>query len=221
MKGAIVCCAIAALLGLTSCRRGHEKIGDAPRTESASSIAGWKKVSTSGIVLELPSDWKMIDLDRQSMEEGLEKGFGNDPRFATMRRQASAIAKPGSVKLLAFDPSTVGSGFGTNCSVVILELPGQMTLEQIAEATVQQISPMVAAGTQPKLEYTSRKSGKVALIESEIKPPNPSVPTVVSLAYVNLRGSKLATVTFTMSDSDEPRIRKVADQAMDTFRFTN
>lgn len=213
--------AVSLLVSLAACGRERGRIGDAPRTESPSSVAGWNEVSTSGIALRFPSDWKMIDLARETFEQGADKVFGDDPRFAAMRSQASAIAEQGMIKLLAFETSTVGSGFGTNCNVVITDTPGQVTLEQIAEATVQQISPMVAAGTQPRLEYHPLNSGNVAVIRSEIKPPNPTVPALVSFAFLNLKGSRLAAVTFTAPVTDETHIRMIADQVMGTFRFTD
>jgi len=221
MKTAIVCLAVSLLLSLNACKRGHDRIGDAPRTESASFAAGWKEISTSGIALQFPSDWKMIDLATENIEQGIDKAFGNDPKFASVRGQVSAAAKQGMIKLLAFETSTIGSGFGTNCNVILQDTPGQLTVEQAANATVQQLAPMVAAGTQPKLEYISLNSGKVAVVRSEIKPPNPSVPTLVSLAYLALKGTKLAIVTFTAPVTDETHIRAIADKSMSAFRFTN
>ena len=221
MKTALVCFAVSLLLSLTGCRGEHNKIGDAPRTESASSAAGWKEVSTSGIALRFPSDWKMIDFTRANFEQRAEEVFGNDSKFADMRSQTSAMAKQGMIKLFAFEPLTTGSGFGANCNVVIQDIPGQTTLEQVAGASVQQLAPLVAKGTQPKLEYPSLISSRMAVIRSEITTPNPSIPALVSLAYLNLKASKLAVVTFTTPMTDETRIRTIADQAMGTFRFTN
>ena len=220
MKSAIVCFAISLLVCLTGCSHESDRIGGAPRTVSASSAAGWKEVSTSGIAFRLPSDWKIIDQSKGSFDEAMEKAFGNDPKFAAMRNQASAMAKQGMIKLLAFETSTAGSGFNTNCNVVALDSQGQ-TLEQIANSSVQQISTMVANGTQPKLEYITLKSGKTALIRSEIKTPNPAVPNLISLAYVSVKGSKLAVVTFSTAVSQETHIQPISSHAMETFRFTN
>jgi hypothetical protein len=221
MKTASAFIVVSVLLSLTGCNSGHDRVGDAPRTESASSVAGWTEVSTSGVALSFPSGWKMVDLATESVEKGVDKAFGNDPKFALMRSQASAAAKQGMIKLFAFDMSTAGSGFGTNCNILIVDEPGQPTLEQIASATVQQLSPMVASGTQSKLEYLSFKAGRTALIRSEIKSNNPSIPALVSLLYLNLKGSKLAAVTFTAPVKDETHIRTISDQSMGTFRFTN
>jgi hypothetical protein len=202
------------------CGRGSDKIGDAPRTEKASSTAGWKDVSTSGVNIQLPSDWKILDLSQQSWEQGADKVFGNDPRFAEMRSQATQMAKQGMVKLLAFEPST-SSVFNTNCNVVVMDLPGTATIEQIADSAVQQMAGMVAKGTKAGVEYVNWSGGKMAIVRAEIQPPNPTMPNLVSLAYVNIKGSKLASVTFTAPSSDEKHIRSISDQTMSKFGFSN
>lgn len=208
-------------LGLTGCSRGSHNIGDASRTETLSLVAGWKDVSTSGVTLQLPTDWKAIDFSTAAFEKGADKVFGNDPRFASLRSQASAMAKQGMVKLFAFDMSTVGRGFNTNCNVIVQELPGQPTIEQVAAETARQIAPMVASGTSPKMEYAMLKPGKSAIIWSEIRSPNPSIPALVSIAYLSVKGSKIAGVTFTAPLTDETRLRTIAKQAMSAFRFTD
>ncbi len=216
-----MCFAFILLVGLIGCNREHDKIINAPRTESASSLAGWTDVSTSGIALRFPTDWKLIDLTREDFEQSADKVFGSDPKFAAARSQVSAAVQQGLFKLLAFETATLGSGLATNCGVGIQDMPGQETLEQAAEATAREIAPMVTNGTQPKLEYVSLKSGRSALIRSEITPPNPSIPVLVSLEFLNIKGSKLVAVTFTAPLTDETHIRTIADQVMDAFRFVN
>ena len=122
---------------------------------------------------------------------------------------------------MAFDTVTLGSGFATNCAVGIQDMPGQETLEQVADEEVREIAPLVTSGTQPKLEYVSLKSGRSALIRSVMTSPNPSVPVVVSLTYVNIKGLKLVGVAFTAPRTDETHLRTIADQVMDAFRFVD
>ena len=96
----------------------------------------------------------------------------------------------------------------------------EVTLEQIADASVQQLKQLVAAGTEPKLEYVTLKAGKAAIIRSEVKSPNPSVPTYVSFGYLVMKGSNMCVVTFSAASSEEAHVRQIADQSMNTFRFT-
>jgi hypothetical protein len=219
MKPALICFAFILLVGLVGCNREHDEIADAPRTESASSVAGWTDVSTSGIALRFPDDWKLIDFTKENFEQTLDKAFGSDPKLAALRSQVSAAAQQEQIKLFAIETATLGSSFATNCNVVIEDMPGQ-TLEQAAEATIGKIAPMVINGTQPKLGYVSLKSGRSALIRAEIT-VDPSVPILVSLVYLNIKGSKLVEVTFTAPRTDETHIRTIADQVMDAFRFVN
>ncbi len=221
MKPALICFAFILLVGLIGCNREPEKIITAPRTESGSSVAGWTDVSTSGIALRFPDDWELIDLTEEGWKESVDTAVGSDPKFAEMRSMVSDAAQQGMIKLYAFETATLGSGFATNCNVVILDVPGQGTLEQVAEANLREIAPLETNGTQPKLEYVSLKSGRSAFIRSEITLPNPSVPVLVSLVYLKIKGSKQVAVTFGAPRIDETHIRTIADQVMDGFRFVD
>ena len=215
MKPALICFAFILLVGLIGCNR-HDGMADAPRTESPSSVAGWTDVSTSGIALRFPDDWELIDLTREDFEQAADRVFGSDPKFAELRSAASDAAEQGLFKLLAFEAATLSTS-----SVGIQDMSSQETLEQLADETVRAMAPVVTNGTQPKLEYVSLKSGRSALIRSEMPPLNPSVPVRVSLQYLNIKGLKLVVVMFRAPLTDETHIRTIADQVMDTFRFVD
>ena len=68
MKPALMCFAFILLGGVIGCNREQEKIVNAPRTESDSSVAGWTDVSTSGIALRFPDGWELIDPTREDFE---------------------------------------------------------------------------------------------------------------------------------------------------------
>lgn len=217
-KAAILTGTIVVVLLAAGCSRGNEKLGSAPRTEKTSSVAGWKDVSTSGVSFRLPSDWKTIEISRDKLEKGIDTALGDDPKFASLRKQVTEASKSGLVKLLAFETSTVQSGFATNCNLIVQDMPVPLTLEQVADANVSQIAPIVAAGTQPKLDYVDAKSGKIALIRYELKPQDP-VPEIVCFAYVCVKGQRMAVATFGAPLKSEQHIREVAKQATDEIRF--
>src|SRR5690242_19644350 len=100
MKVSMLCLAVCLLLGMAGCSPEHERVGDAPKTITASPVDGWQEISTSGVTLRLPPDWKVMDLVQSKMEEGLDRAFGNDPKFADLRKQTSDMAKQGQIKLV-------------------------------------------------------------------------------------------------------------------------
>ena len=214
----LLICVLAIVLASVGCHR-NETLGSAPRSEKASSVAGWKEISSSGVTFRLPSDWKSFELSRENMEKGLGAAFGDDPKFAELRKQVGEASKSGLVKLMAFETSTVKSGFATSCNLIIQDIPLPLTLEQVADANVSQISSIVAPGTKPKLEYTDVRSGKLALIRYELKTQNPAVPLIVSLAYASLKGQRMAVITFGGPVASEEHIRGIAKQAMEDCKF--
>jgi hypothetical protein len=176
-------------------------------------------VSTSGVALQLPADWKTMDLARETFEQAADKVLGNDPKFAALRAQASAGAKQGAFKLFAFDVAHTVNGFTPNCNVITQDVPGGMDLDQIAAASIQQLAPVVVAGTQPKLEYITGKAGKIAHVRSELRTPNPSVPTLISHGFMALNQGKLVVVTFTTPVLQESQIKPVADKSIASLHF--
>jgi len=217
----IVALSMMLAAGTSGCRTKQDRAEDGPRTEAVTQTPGWKEIWTSGVALSFPEDWKLIDLANENLQEGIEQVFGSDPKYAAAREQAIAAAKQGTIKLIAFDTQGVASGFGTNCNVIVQDAPRGMTLEQMADATVKQLSGIVAPETKPKLEYRALKAGRVAAMRSEIKPPNPSLPALASLGYIIHGGDKVAVVTFSAPVADEARIKGIADKSVGDFRFTN
>jgi hypothetical protein len=139
MKPALICFAFILLVGVIGCNREHEKIINAPRTESASSVGGWTDVSTSGIALRFPNDWKAIDLTTGDLEQ-IDRVFGSDPKFAEMRSRIRDAALQGTYKLMVFETATLGSGFATNCNVAMVDRPGEETLEQAVDENLRDLS---------------------------------------------------------------------------------
>ena len=221
MKAAYWLLAISACASLIGCRRGPERIGDAPRTETAAPLPGWKEVATSGVAIQFPDDWKALDLAREDVEKAVEQAFGNDPQFAALRAQVSEGAKQGLIKLMAFKTSSITSGFATNCNIIIQEVPRGVTIEHVAQDTVRQISSVVVPGTTPRVDYLSLAVGRTARTTSEIRMPNmPAVP-LTSIGYTILKGSQIVVVTFTTPTSEAAGIKATADKSMERFRFTD
>src|SRR5687768_1463547 len=105
MKTSIRGITLVALALVAGCSRSEPSMGHAPRKESASAEAGWKVVTTSGVSFQLPSDWKSIEMKKESIDQGLDLAFGKDPKYAYLREQTAVMAQQGLVKLLAFDRS--------------------------------------------------------------------------------------------------------------------
>src|SRR5262245_18077307 len=164
MKPALIC--FAFILLVSGCN--HEQTISAPRTETNSSVAGWTDISTSGIALRFPNDWKAIDLTAGDLEKGIDLTFGSDPKYAQIVSQVREAAQQGMMKLVAFESATMGSGHATSCNVGLVYLPGEETLEQSVDEYLRDLAsslgPVITQ--QPNVEYVSLKSGRSALIRS-------------------------------------------------------
>lgn len=216
---ALVLAAFSLLLtGCSSRPSTEETLTPAPRTESQLPN-GWKEISTSGVALAFPPGWTAIDLAREALEKGGDSMFGNDPKMAPMRAQARALAAQGVFKVFVFKTDTIGTGFATNCNVAIT--PSGGTLDEIAEQTRQQVVPMAAPGTTPKVEYVQLKAGRCARLLMDMKSPTATALTLASTVYIFKKGSDSIAVTFTCPTKDRASIAKVAEQVMGTFRFTD
>jgi len=188
---------------------------------ASSTKSEWKEVSTSGLAIKLPTDWKTIDLASGKSEQEAEAAFGKDPKFTEIRNQIRMAAQQPMVKLMAFDAKATGSGITGNCNIVIQDMPRPISLEEVADASVQQLSTVVKDGTHPKLEYITLKPGKVGFIRSELKTASTAMPVIISFACVAVKGSSAITITYGGPLANEKQFRETVDQSLAGLRFTN
>jgi hypothetical protein len=176
-------------------------------------------VSTSGIALDLPAGRKTMDLARETFEQAADKMLGNDPKFDALRAQASAAAKSGAIKLFSFDVTHTLNGFTPNCNVILQDVPAAIDLDQAVRESVQELTPIVVAGTQPKVNYLNGKAGRIADLRYELRIPNTSGSPLVSHGFLALNHGKMAVVTFTIPASEESQIKPVADKSIASLYF--
>lgn len=212
--------AFALFVVLSGCHSGSDRVANAPRTERPSATPGWKEVSTSGVVFQLPNDWKTIDFARDKLEDAVSKAFGNDPKFDRLRAQVNTVAKQGGIKFYAIDASPSRGRSPIACNVVSQNVGLEVAVEQVADRTAQHMRTVVVSGTEPKVEYRTGPYGKMAIIRAEIKAPDPAVPQFVSLAHMVMHGPVIVIVTFSGPVTDEAHIKEIAGKAMENFRFT-
>jgi hypothetical protein len=208
------------LIAIAGCGKGSsESVTSAPRAISALP-SGWKSIATSGIELAFPPDWKVVDLAKDVFEKSSSAAFGNDPKAQSMLEQVKALAAQGSFKLFVFDSKTMGTGFATNCNVNVTQVTAGTTLETAGEQSKTQLQPLVAPGSEIKVEYVDLPAGKAARIKSQLKTALPAAPLLDSVAYGFINGTDMTVVTFTSAPSQTAEVSKIAEQTMGTFKFT-
>jgi len=67
---------LLACLVVAGCSKSSDKIASAPRTETASKVAGWTEFKTSGIAISFPDDWKTIDLTKDDLAKAIDVASG-------------------------------------------------------------------------------------------------------------------------------------------------
>ena len=165
---------------------------------------GWRLVEGEQLSLALPPEW--VDGEQ----------ILSDPAFATYLEEtfgdaAAAQAAIDQVELIAFEESTLASGFGNNVNALATPLGGATLdqLEQSAVAQLQQVSATVS-GT----ERTSVGGFDALRIDYTI--PAGGVD-VVGLQYYVLGPDAAAIVTFTATPgTEDPELYR---QIAETLRF--
>jgi hypothetical protein len=215
--------ALIALVVLVGCGKGSDPNGTITETTRKETTlpSGWKEIATSGIALAFPPGWNALDLTQSTMDKSADAMFGKDPKYESMRAQIKSLAASGVFKVFVFEDATVGKGgFANNCNVTKIEAPAGMTPATAAEQTKSQLAAMVAPGTEVKTETVTLKAGTAAKVTSQLKTASPTMPPVRSLAYLLVHGGQLYAITFSCGPADEDKVRTMAEQVMDTFRFT-
>ena len=153
------------------------------------------------------------------MEERANEVFGSDKKFEPMRAQVKQLAASGLFKLFVFEEAAVGTGFGTNCNVTMMDAPAGMTPEKAAAQSVTQLEPMLVPGTKATTEAVTFSGGSATKMSSQLKTASPAAPKVHSIAYLMADKGHLYGITFSCAPADFDRIGKLAEQVMETVHF--
>lgn len=204
------------LLVCAGCHSGKVEVGNAPRSEGASKISGWKEVKTSGLALSFPSDWKAVTMELANVGKGMDSVFGTDPQYDSIKKQAAKMMENGDIKLLVYAPKR-GSGFQDNCNVVVKDIPAGYDLDQIVEANKAQLPSIIAPGSKIDSSFITVPAGRVARLASHVAMANGG--TFSSVQFYAMDGHRLVVITFSAGETTSSEIAKVADQAIGTLGF--
>jgi hypothetical protein len=215
---ALACLSVLLAAGCAS-KPPVTTVTPAPRTDTPLP-SGWHEIKTSGVALAFPADWTAVDLSPEALAQGSDQALGKDPKLAGMKDQVKALAAQGIFKVFVFDSTTVGKGFATNCNMTVTPLPSGATAEMAAEQAKTQIAALVDPSTPVEIKPVTLKSGQAVTMRTMLKTAMQATPRLLSRAYLVAKDGNLITVTFTCPPDQEARVAKVAEQTMDTFRFT-
>lgn len=199
--------AVLAALMLAACSGKDNSV----RTLSTSSTSP----NGPSFTLDTPEGWTAVDLTADDVNSFVDEAVKANPRLKESESTIREMALSGSIKLVAFGETF--EGFAENLNVVVLDQPKELTASELQQAYLQEMTPLALPGTSPEGEFTDLPAGKAAKMFTQISVGQGK--SIASLAYLLSNGKRSFTVTFSSALSRRAEMERLADSAMQTFRF--
>ena len=201
--------------------RGSASTSAATPTPAGGSLAtptpaGGSRFTAGNFSMELPPDWKVIDLTAKDWEGILTK-VATEPAYKDMVAQVKKVASNGTFKMFALGPAA--NNFVQNLSVSQDNAGATITADQLKPELAQQLAS-IADGPVDANPVTLPAGGALRYNYS-VKPQTPHGPSVSTVGFIIIQGTNLTTITFSCLAADKPKMIEFADKTVQSFQFKN
>jgi hypothetical protein len=204
------------------CRKRTADTGNVMPVPQTQGESGWPvyEVKSEGFAIELPPDWRQVDMDPKTFEahfnEALQQNPEMAPMLANVRQQVAA-----GVKFFGFDQKTMGTGFATNVNVIRLPIPPGTTLDSAVAATIKESEALPGAIKPVTHERVKSANGDRERVHLKLtmKMANGQSQTVASTQYLLVSGNNAFAITLTTLPDKEATYTAIFDRIGQSFRF--
>lgn len=208
--GLLALCALGVMAGCKKDDPNESVTGNQAKTKS---VADGQEVSTEGVSLTFPKDWKKFDLTKGELEQAVAGG-GKDEKSQMMLDAVRKASSSGMVKFMIFDPNSSKPGFVNNANLVITPGVGSATVDQLMDASKGGLTQMGAKVTTSKVTFPAGEFGRM---ESHLQ--NPNGQSYVAIGYLQPRNGTLTVVTFSCVPDQLKAFDAKAQSIMQTFKY--
>ena len=207
---------LVALLALALAGCGGN--GGEPAAEPAAETEGTKRhtVAEHGFELLLPVDWRPISPSQALTEEELRTLREENPGID---RYVDAVMGPDSpIAFFAFDPDPV-DGFATNLNVVVLPVGDAVSLDDLAEAAVEELERLPTRTSEVGQDRVELPAGEAVRLRYRQTLNTESGEQELATTQYNLVASETSYIlTFTTLPKELERLEPVFQAAAESFR---
>jgi hypothetical protein len=186
---------------------------------------GWTlaTIKSEGFAIGLPPGWVKFDLSQNDLQSGISEMQKANPNLASALTGEMASMASQGIKLFAVDKygNFASTGFATNLNVIKLELPGDTSLDQLSEQSVNEMKQQLHTDTPIKFfkNRLSVNSGEALRLQYSININTPAGKALdVSFTqYLVINDGYYYIVTFTTTDGEFAGYANAFDKSAKTL----
>jgi hypothetical protein len=193
---------------------------------AATTPADWMAytVTGTGLRLALPQSWQQLDMDEAQLDKTIATMKEKNPQLADiMGDQARTLMQQG-IKFFGFDNNDEAAkrGFATNINVISQDLPMEVNVDQVADASLGQLEQLPNA-TKPETQKLTLSDGTEAMqVKYGFNINNEAGQTLktATTQYFTVKDKTLYVVTLTTTDDQAATYEPIFSQVAQTIAFS-
>lgn len=181
-------------------------------------------VTGTGLRLALPPSWQQLDMDEAQLDKTIATMKEKNPQLADiMGDQARTLMQQG-IKFFGFDNNDEAAkrGFATNINVISQDLPMEVNVDQVADASLGQLEQLPNA-TKPETQKLTLSDGTEAMqVKYGFNINNEAGQTLktATTQYFTVKDKTLYVVTLTTTDDQAATYEPIFSQVAQTIAFS-
>jgi len=188
---------------------------------------GWTlaNVQKEGFAIALPPGWIEFDLSQSDLESAFSEMSQANPQMANaLSGQIASLAAQG-IKLYAVESAAnyASTGFASNLNIIKQPVPDDMTLDQLAKQSLDEIKKQLNL-TQDIKFFKNRlniNSGEAERVQYSLNinlPAGKSLPASFS-QYISIYGGNAYILTYTTTDAQFDQYSVLFDKSAKSLTF--
>jgi hypothetical protein len=189
--------------------------------------AGWTlaTIDSEGFAIGLPPGWVKFDLSQNDLNAGFAEMQKANPSLASSLSGEMASMAGQGIKLFAVDKygNFASTGFATNLNVIKLEMPDNMSLDELSKKAVDEMKQQLHTDS-PITFFKNRMSLNSAdalrlQYDINVNAPTGKTLDVSFTQYLAIYNGYYYVVTFTTTEGEFPGYAGAFDTSAKTLTF--
>jgi hypothetical protein len=189
---------------------------------AASPATGWPlyEVKAEGFALELPPDWRQIDMNPATFETKMKELMKQNPQLEPMMANLRQLLAAG-FKFYGLESATIGKGFTTNVNVIKQRLPAGATLDAGVADAVRQLEGLPTVAKPVVRERVQMPAGECERlrVKMTMQAPSGQAVALATTQYLFVKGGDVYSLTFSTLQDREAGYAPTFEKIAQSFRF--
>ena len=177
-------------------------------------------LSEEGFALSLPADWISVDLDPEMLDQSVQTIVKENPGMASITTQLQGLVANKALKFLALAMSDPKADFPSSINLIKQELPGEVSLDEMAALTQKQLEKM--SNLEKPITHTRIKTASFEVEEFRygMKMKNGKQTLQISIIqYVFMNENNMFVITASAPKNQMTKYSPLFKQVLESFQL--